>query len=82
MLSEKQKMLSGLPYRPGDSELQKDMQANRAWLDRYNRALSLSPSDRHALLTDHLKAVAQTPSSGLRSIVTAGTTSPWVPAPS
>lgn len=57
MLSEKQKMLSGLPYKPGDSELQKDMQANRAWLDRYNRALALPPADRHALLADHLKAV-------------------------
>ncbi len=57
MLSEKEKMLSGLPYRPGDTELQKDMRDNRAWLDRYNRALSWLPADRHALLAEHLKAV-------------------------
>ena len=38
--TEKQKMLAGELYRPGDPELQADAVANKAWLVRYNAALA------------------------------------------
>ena len=38
--TEKQKMLAGELYRPGDHELQADAAANKAWLARYNAALA------------------------------------------
>ncbi|WP_375464290.1 sugar O-acetyltransferase [uncultured Methylobacterium sp.] len=52
--SEKQKMLAGDLYRPGSPELVADAAANKAWLVRYNAALALPPSERHALLAGHL----------------------------
>ncbi len=38
-ITEKQKMLTGELYRPGDSELQADQAAAKAWMVRYNAAL-------------------------------------------
>ncbi|NOJ42375.1 sugar O-acetyltransferase [Bradyrhizobium australiense] len=52
--TEKQKMLAGELYRPGDPELQEDAAANKAWLARYNAALAAPVSERHALLSAHL----------------------------
>jgi maltose O-acetyltransferase len=57
MATEKQKMLAGELYRPGDAEIQADQAANKAWLVRYNAALGASPAERRALLREHLGAV-------------------------
>jgi maltose O-acetyltransferase len=52
--TEKQKMLAGEPYRPGDAEIAADQAANKVWLVRYNAALALPVSVRHALLSERL----------------------------
>ena len=57
--TEKQKMLAGEPYRPGDSELQAEMAATKAWLVRYNAALAASPAERRAILAERLAAVGE-----------------------
>lgn len=57
--SEKEKMLSGKPYRPGDPELQADMAAAKVWMVRYNAALAESPAARRALLREQLGAVGE-----------------------
>ncbi|WP_041801487.1 sugar O-acetyltransferase [Rhodopseudomonas palustris] len=57
--TEKQKMLAGELYRPGNPELQADEAANKAWLVRYNAAAGRPASERHALLSEHLGAVGQ-----------------------
>ena len=38
--SERDKMLAGELYRPGDAEIQADLAATAAWLARYNAALA------------------------------------------
>jgi maltose O-acetyltransferase len=50
--TEKQKMLAGELYRPGDAEIAADQAANKAWLVRYNAALARPVSERHALLSE------------------------------
>jgi len=55
--SEKQKMLAGDPYDPGDAELQAEAGATFAWLARYNAALAASPEARRALLAERLGGV-------------------------
>ena len=47
-------MLAGELYRPGDAEIAADQAANKAWLVRYNAALALPVSERHALLSERL----------------------------
>ena len=56
--TEKQKMLAGELYRP-DAELAADQAATKAWLVRYNAALALPVSVRHALLTERLGHVGE-----------------------
>ncbi|WP_256777545.1 MULTISPECIES: sugar O-acetyltransferase [unclassified Stenotrophomonas] len=58
-LSEKEKMLSGQPYRPGDPELQAEMAAAKHWMVRYNAALAESPAVRRTLLRERLGAVGE-----------------------
>ena len=41
--TEKQKMLAGELYRPGDAEIAADQAANKTWLVRYNAALAAAP---------------------------------------
>jgi maltose O-acetyltransferase len=55
--SEKDKMLAGELYRPGDPEIQADLAATRAWLVRYNAALAESSAARRALLRERLAEV-------------------------
>ncbi len=55
--SEKQKMLAGEVYRPGDPELQADIAATEAWLARYNSMPDLPAADRRRLLAERLGAV-------------------------
>lgn len=57
--TEKQKMLAGELYRPGDPELNADAAANKAWLVRYNAALGLPVAERHALLSAHFGLVGK-----------------------
>lgn len=56
-LTEKQKMLAGAPYDPGDPELVADQAAAKRWMVRYNAALAASPTDRLALLRERLASV-------------------------
>ena len=50
MRTEKEKMLAGELYRPGDAEIQADLAATRAWLARYNVSLARSSAERWELL--------------------------------
>lgn len=56
-LTEKQKMLAGELYRPGDAEIQADSAAAKAWMARYNAAFAASRQERHALLAERFAAV-------------------------
>ena len=56
-MSEKQKMLAGELYRPGDPEILADQAAAKAWMVRYNAALGETPAVRRALLKELLGSV-------------------------
>ena len=56
-MSERQKMLSGEPYDPGDAELRADRAAARAWMARYNLALAATPQQRRDLLAERLTEI-------------------------
>lgn len=58
-MSEKQKMLAGEPYLPGDAELQADHHIAARWMVRYNAALGEPPATRHALLCELLGSVGE-----------------------
>jgi len=58
-MSERQKMISGLPYDPGDPELQADQTAARHWMARYNAALAATPAERRDLLRQRLGEVGE-----------------------
>jgi len=57
--SEKEKMLAGELYRPGDPEIQSDQAATKAWLVRYNAALAATPGERRLLLAERFGAVGE-----------------------
>jgi len=59
MRSEKEKMLAGEPYRPGDREVLADQAATKAWLVRYNAALAKPAAERRALLAERLAEVGE-----------------------
>ena len=56
-MTEKEKMLAGELYRPGDPELRADIQANRTWLARFNASLGLPKSEIAGSLKDRLGSV-------------------------
>lgn len=58
-LTEKQKMLAGELYWPGDPELQADQIAANAWMARYNAALATSAPERRAVLRELLGSVGE-----------------------
>lgn len=58
-MSERQKMISGLPYDPGDPELQAEQAAARHWMARYNAALASTPMGRRELLRQRLGDVGE-----------------------
>ncbi len=58
-MSERQKMISGLPYDPGDPELQADQIAARQWMARYNAAMGASPAERRDLLRQKMGEVGE-----------------------
>jgi maltose O-acetyltransferase len=55
--SEKDKMLAGELYRPGDPEIQADQAATKQWLVCYNAALGLSAAERRVLLAERFAEV-------------------------
>ncbi len=55
--SEKDKMLAGRLYKPAAGELQAELAATRAWLDRYNQSFAATDGERHALLAERLAEV-------------------------
>lgn len=55
--TEKQKMLAGELYDAGDSEIQADLAATRAWLVKYNASLGMSSRERHRLLSQRFESV-------------------------
>lgn len=57
--TEKDRMLAGELYRPGDPEIQADQAATKTWLVRYNAALGLPTDKRRALLRERLAAVGE-----------------------
>lgn len=57
--SEKEKMLAGALYRPGDPEIQRDQAETRSWLVRYNAALAAPPGERRSLLRERFGAVGE-----------------------
>ena len=57
--TEKEKMLIGELYRPGDPELQAEMAANKIWMAEYNAAMAMSADDRRALLRQRLGFVGE-----------------------
>jgi len=58
-MSERQKMISGLPYDPGDPELQADQTAARQWMARYNAAMAATPAERRDLLRQKMGEVGE-----------------------
>src|SRR6516225_3947556 len=54
--SEREKMLSGGPYRPSDPEIQAELSAAASWLIGYNAAL---PGERRRLLLERLGSVGE-----------------------
>jgi maltose O-acetyltransferase len=54
--TEKQKMLAGELYRP-DAEIAAEQVQTKIWINRYNAALALPASERHALLRERLAHV-------------------------
>jgi maltose O-acetyltransferase len=57
--TEKQKMLAGELYRPGDPELQAEMAANKIWMAEYNAAVALPAAERRVLLRRRLGSVGE-----------------------
>jgi len=57
--TEKQKMLAGKLYRPGDPEIRADQVANAVWLARYNASLGQSRQIRRAMLLEHFGSVGE-----------------------
>ncbi len=55
--SEKQEMLAGRPYRASDPQLVADHLAAARWMDRFNSAIALPPTQRDALLRQGLGSV-------------------------
>lgn len=57
--TEREKMLAGELYDPGDAALQAELAATHRWLVRYNAALGASASERRELLLERLAAVGE-----------------------
>jgi len=58
-ISERQKMIAGEAYDPGDPELQADQAAAKQWMARYNAAMAASPAERRDLLRQRMGEVAE-----------------------
>ena len=54
MMTQKERMLAGELYIADDPELVADAARAAAWCDRYNRAVTATAQERHALLVEGL----------------------------
>ena len=59
MRTEKEKMLAGELYLPGDAEIQAELSATKQWLVRFNGSLGESPAQRREILSERLGAVGR-----------------------
>lgn len=59
MPTEKEKMIAGALYRPGDPELAAESAAAKTWMVRYNAALDRSPAERRVILAERLGFVGE-----------------------
>jgi maltose O-acetyltransferase len=57
--SEKQRMLAGELYLPGDPELQADLGKAKLWMARYNAMLASTVAERHRLLAEQFCSVGE-----------------------
>ena len=57
--SEREKMIAGDVYAPGDAELVAEQASAKAWMIRYNAALADSPTARRDLLKERLGSVGE-----------------------
>jgi hypothetical protein len=57
--SERERMLAGELYRARDPEIQADLAATAAWLNRYNASSALPLSERRQLLLERLGQVGE-----------------------
>lgn len=57
--TEKEKMLAGQFYWPGDPQIQADLAAAQAWLARYNASFGQPLGVQRALLDERLAAVGE-----------------------
>lgn len=57
MRSEKDKMLAGDLYWPGDPQIQAELATTKRWLDRVNGPFAQSPEDHRAILRERLGGV-------------------------
>ena len=55
--TEKEKMLAGELYRPGDPELQAEIAANKIWMAEYNSTMAMPADERRVLLRRRLSLV-------------------------
>lgn len=58
-LSEKQRMLAGLPYQASDPEIAADQSVAAEWMQRFNNSLAVTPADREALLRERFAEVGK-----------------------
>lgn len=59
VLSEKQKMLAGLPYQASDPEIATDQLAAAEWMQRFSHSLVSTPEEREALLREQFAIVGK-----------------------
>lgn len=57
--SEREKMVAGEVYDPGDPELVDEQASAKEWIVRYNAALAAPPAERLALLKERLGSVGE-----------------------
>lgn len=57
MASEREKMIAGQPYDPGDPELQAEHAEAKRWMAAFNAAFTAPPDERRELLRQRLAEV-------------------------
>lgn len=58
-MTEKQKMLAGLPYRSDDPELVADRERASCWMDRFNARIAGPDAEKTALLAEIMAEVGE-----------------------
>lgn len=55
--TQKEQMLAGELYTANDAELQADLAASHAWMEKFNKSVGLTQQQRQALLGEHFGSV-------------------------